>query len=285
MLLSPLSSPGRSASTTAVGQARKAKVLLTIMTSVLALGWPALPLRADLVFITSTGPYPATTGQVLAASGLRDGFSTQNDYAGTLGHTFTVGNVPLLVTGLGYYDGPNSAAANVSGYTGDGLLNPHEVGIWAATTQTLIASATVPAGTTGTLIDDFRYLPIKPVLLAARGQYVVGGQVTLLDLSGAGDVFRNDADVDTFGPGLTVNYGSYAFSGALGSGNPNNGAFEFPNVQFQSGYDGGSFEYALVPEPSSWALAGVGLLGLFSGRVLCRRIRSVARPQTVPGSS
>jgi hypothetical protein len=236
-------------------------LLATLTAALLSLVMLAASSRADSVFITSTGAYPATTGVFNAASGLRDGFS-DDDYAGTLGHTFTVGSAPLIVTALGYFDGPNSAAANATGYTGDGLLNAHEVGIWLASTQSLVASATVPVGGSATLIDEFRYVSIAPVTLEANTTYVVGGQVTLYDLSGAGDVFRNDLNVDTFGPGLTVNYGSYAYSGAFGPGNPNDGLFRFPNVQISFGYNGGSFEYTAVPEPSGLLLLSIGLVGL-----------------------
>jgi hypothetical protein len=206
------------------------------------------------VFVTSTGSYPA---------GLRDGFATSSDYAGTLGHTFTVGPNDLAITGLGYYDGPNSSAANVAGFLGDGLNNAHEVGIWNASTQSLLTSTLVPAGTSATLIDGFRYEPVAPIILLANTTYIVGGQVTVLDNTGgsSGDVFRNDGS-GTFGPGFASVNGSPSFTGPPTNTNFNDGVFQIPNSG-GDGYFGGSFQYAiLLPEPSSLLLCGLGAVGL-----------------------
>ena len=220
------------------------------------------------VFVTSTGGYPAGTS---GTDGLRDGFATSGDYAGTLGFTFTVGPDNLLVTGLGYYDGPNSTTANVAGYTGDGLNNAHEVGIWDTTaSQNLFAGTTVPAGTSATLIDEFRYVSLAtPITLLANHTYTVGGQVTVTDNTGgtAGDVFRNAnltvAGVDTFGPGIASVTGTPSFTGPPTNSDYNDGVFQAPNAD-GVGYFGGSFEYlAIVPEPSSIvALGGLAATGL-----------------------
>jgi hypothetical protein len=213
------------------------------------------------VFVVSTGAYPASTGEA-PSDGLRDGWATSNDYAGTLGYTFTVGPSNLLVTGLGYYDGPNSSAANLSGFAGDGLNNAHEVGIWTTTaTQNLLASTTV--GTTGTtLIDGFQYVSIPPITLLANTSYTVGGQVTVTDNTGgsAGDVFRNGA-LGTFGPGIASESGSPSFTGPPINSTYFDGVFQAPNSA-GSGYFGGSFEYQVVPEPSSVVLCGAGAVGL-----------------------
>ncbi len=149
--------------------------------------------RADL-FITSTGSYSAPITN--NTGGLRDGWATTNDYAGTLGHAFTVGNSDLTVTSLAYYDGPNSALANASGYTADGLNNAHSVGIWDSS-GTLVASALIPAGVS-TAINDFQFVPLgSSVTLLANQVYVLGGQVTVADNTPGGidEVRRDEAMV------------------------------------------------------------------------------------------
>jgi hypothetical protein len=65
----------------------------------------------------------------------------------TIGQEFTVGSSDLLVTSLGYED------------TGaDGLVGAHDVGIWNSA-GSLVASATVPAGTGTVKIEAWRYQP------------------------------------------------------------------------------------------------------------------------------
>ena len=66
------------------------------------------------------------------------------------------------VTSLGYYD-----------FQANGLAEAHPVGIFSST-GTLLASATVPAGTAGTLLESFRYVPISALTLPA-GTYTIGG--------------------------------------------------------------------------------------------------------------
>jgi hypothetical protein len=62
------------------------------------------------------------------------------------------------VTDLGVWDG-----------NGGGLADSHIVTIWTST-GTFVTSGTVLVGTSGTLVDDFRYVSIAPTLLAA-GNY------------------------------------------------------------------------------------------------------------------
>jgi hypothetical protein len=76
----------------------------------------------------------------------------------------TTGEVTVIR--LGYYD-----------HEGDGLTRSHEVGIWDSAGG-LVVSATVPSGTTGTLISDFRYVDIAPTILAAGTTYIIGGHTT-----------------------------------------------------------------------------------------------------------
>jgi hypothetical protein len=228
---------------------------------------PLLAARAApaAVLITSTGAYPATTGSAANTTGiLREGWvGTTDNYAGTLGTDFKVSARPLTVTALGYYDGPNSAAANITGYTADGLNHAHQVGIWDAT-GALIASVTVPAGTAGTAIADFRYANLgSPIILAANTYYVIGGNVTTIDRTGGagvGDTFRNDSGSGTYSTDVSqINISrSYLNDGFLG-------AFAEPDT-FGGGYFGANMIYT-VPEPVSASWLGLGAM------VLLRRAR------------
>ncbi|MFQ5423437.1 MAG: hypothetical protein ACE5F9_05590 [Phycisphaerae bacterium] len=76
-------------------------------------------------------------------------------------------NADIAVSSLGWYD--DTAASP------DGLLVSHDVGIFEVATQTLVVSTTVPAGTTTTKINEFRFVPVTPVTLTAGTAYVIVG--------------------------------------------------------------------------------------------------------------
>ena len=86
---------------------------------------------------------------------------TRNDIGGTIGNSLVIA-VPRKIDKLGVFDAG-----------GDGLKNPHEVGIWELLSGKLVVSATVPAGTEGELIEGFRYVKLsEPVEL--KGRYRIG---------------------------------------------------------------------------------------------------------------
>ncbi|MCX6343453.1 MAG: DUF6055 domain-containing protein [Armatimonadetes bacterium] len=92
---------------------------------------------------------------------------TRTDGPWTIGYKFTTGPSPVTVSKLGFVD-----------YTGAGLLAAHRVGIWKTSDNSLIASTTVPAGTAGELMGDFRYANLAvPVTLNANTTYVIGAEV------------------------------------------------------------------------------------------------------------
>ena len=214
------------------------------------------------VFLTITNGYAAPLGY----GGLRDGWvngepTGTSVYAGTLGFKFLVLGDDILVTSLGYYDGPNSAAANVSGYTADGLLNSHAVGIWDGS-GTLVAYAVVPTSGTS-VIGDFQFISIAPVTLPGGGaSYTLGGLVTTADEAGTGDVFF-DAGGNTAistDPAMLVLDGPYS---------PVDGdTLQLPSLP-GPGYIGGNFQFQSVPEPSS-----VLTLLFVGGAALAARRRS-----------
>lgn len=79
----------------------------------------------------------------------------------TRGWEFTT-NANLQVNALGFYDQGS-----------DGLGQEHEVGIFS-NLGSLLVSGIVPAGTAGTLIGDFRYVSIAPIILAAGQTFRIG---------------------------------------------------------------------------------------------------------------
>src|SRR5690348_4679861 len=72
----------------------------------------------------------------------------------TLGSEFTTSG-STDVTGLGIYDSGQN-----------GLADSYQIGIWDSGGN-LVASGTVASGTADPLIDQWRYVSITPVLLAA----------------------------------------------------------------------------------------------------------------------
>ena len=115
------------------------------------------------------------------------------DQSATIGWSFSVGAVSEL-TALGIYD-----------HDGDGIEDAHPVGIWTAA-GALLAQATVPVGTAGTLVGSYRYVTLaSPLTLSAGQTYVVGayfGPVSNICGSACGDVslFRG---TETYDPRIT----------------------------------------------------------------------------------
>ena len=85
----------------------------------------------------------------------------------------------ITVTALGTFDGDNDGGL---GGTPDGLAVAAPVGIYDLSCQ-LIASATVPAGTGGALLGEFRYAAIAPVVLNAGQSYRIASVATAPDSS------------------------------------------------------------------------------------------------------
>src|SRR5437868_12689422 len=86
--------------------------------------------RADTIALSFTGGLPA--------------LATQSQ---TAGWGFSLSN-PILLTQLGLWDRFDN-----------GLVESHVVTIWTST-GTELAQATIPAGTSATLTDDFRYVSL-----------------------------------------------------------------------------------------------------------------------------
>ncbi|PYK29980.1 MAG: hypothetical protein DME57_08420 [Verrucomicrobia bacterium] len=200
----------------------KSKFLILLIGFVAATTQPAVHAQTPALSVSGGGLFGATTG--------------------TFGWSFTLSST-ISVTDLGYFD-----------FGGNGLNEAHDVGIWTST-GTLMVSATVPAGTAGTLVGDFRYVLVSPTLLAP-GDYVIGG----FESGSSGDPVEVQASTITTASMITYD-GSRSTAGA---------ALTFPSGDASANgnsYFGPNFEFTAVPEPTT-----IGLL-LFGGLGLCRFAR------------
>ena len=177
-----------------------------------------------------------------AAVGLvsETGGSLQNSqFNQTLGWVFDL-NTEVTLGRLGFYDSNQ-----------DGLAEAHDVGIWTSA-GTLVASATVPNGTGGSLLGNFRYVNVPTVQLPV-GQYLIGAHFG----DGSLDLFVQDSS-------SIVTDAFVEYSGRAGNGP----GFVFPTPNVQTGgtdFTAANFQFNVIPEPSSCILlvlaSGLGLVG------------------------
>jgi hypothetical protein len=160
------------------------------------------------------------------------------------GWVFSVGT-PITVTSLGVYDSAGD----------DGLSIPHDVGIYLQSDESLLESVTVPSGTSGTLIDGFRYESVSPFALAADTYVIV---MTM-------PAFNADtqwAEVSSFSTASGITY--------LNSAIDDGGSLHFPDPAFNGLYAPGffgpnfTFTSSTVPEPSTYSALGLGLAALLA---------------------
>lgn len=147
----------------------------------------------------------------------------------TIGWEFTT-NTAVTVTRLGFFD---------SGQ--DGLLTPHDVGIFD-NSGTLLRSAIVPSGIAGPLINQFRYVAIAPLALAAGSTFRIGAYLPASSGGlGADDLFVQ-VTVPTTDPAITYQTGRFA---------GNTGGLAFPTTSLGSArFIGPNFEI-LAAEPQA----------------------------------
>jgi hypothetical protein len=165
------------------------------------------------------------------------GFSGTNCY----GFQFTP-LVNIIVDSLGYLD-----------FGQNGLVAGHQAGIWNSS-GTLLISATLTTGTlAGPVLDgaQFTYTAITPIMLFAGSTYTIGAEEDPAD-----QVFNDltTGSQTSAAPSLlsVSSVGYYVV----------NQGFAEPTSTIGNHYDIVNFTASAVPEPSSLALAGLGVLAL-----------------------
>ena len=162
----------------------------------------------------------------------------------------------ISITQLGVFD---------SG--GDGLANAHQIGLWSVS-GTLLASATIPAGTAAPLVDGYRYVTISPVSIPratsevdSSTAYIIAAQYSADD---SDDLFSPFAA--GMSPGVDGWSGTYPSIGWYGFGSN----LPFPSLRTTpTGLEGSGRTYRepnfqfVVPEPSVPFLLAPGLVYLF----------------------
>jgi PEP-CTERM motif len=155
----------------------------------------------------------------------------------SFGEIFTVGASNISVTALGAYD------AGLDGFISVGGI---PVGIFRESDDALLASGFVNSG--DTLIDNFRYVAISPLVLLSGVSY----RVVAVNLS---DLY-NVAFGQIVDPAITRTGYGYCNTTALTSCDNFTGSERVWMANFQFGPS------AAVPEPLTLTLTGVGLAGI-----------------------
>jgi len=153
----------------------------------------------------------------------------------THGWEFSVSE-DLAVVGLGIFD-----------LFDDGLDFSHEIGIWDS--GQLVYSTTIPTGTQGILIDQFRYVETEPFWLFEGETYVIGNTTP-------GDPFVGNDSLATI---TTIS--SIAYERTLYS--PGGTGFTLPTLIQDEFYSFGP-NFLVVPEPMTMVMLGLGGLWLRS---------------------
>lgn len=190
-------------------------------------------LAAPFAARADTVGFTTTGGSLLGSNGA------------TFGYTFTLAT-PVRVTQLGFWD-----------YQSDGLLAAIPVTIWNDS-GTPLATATVPAGTSAGEINQYLYVTLATPVTLAAGTYTLGGYTT-----NNGDEIQYS--LATINGAAGVTYGASRAAG--GNTYPTADPLVLTNSYF-----GPNFQFNAVPEPSTWAAAGLGLASL--GFVTLRRRRA-----------
>lgn len=157
---------------------------------------------------------------------------------GTAAFDFTTGaQAPPTLFTLGIWES-----------SGEGLFNPHTVGIWDATTKALLRSAIVQQND-AVKIGEFWYVNIAPLTLESGHRYVLGASYA-------------DSDFD-FALG---NIQSVAMGGGVTLGDAllsNGSGFEFPTLNVSGanlGFIGPTAGFTPVPEPALFGVVASLLL-------------------------
>ena len=220
--------------------------------------WLALTAAASLSVASSYGGQLVNTigsGKISQASGY------------TLGGVFTVGSNSLEVTSLGVYEATTgiSSPIQVGLYNGNGTAGEDNA-IPGAGNNLLIGEVTVPTTTNSSGQEGFQFVNLAtPILLVAGQTYTIGAfydnNQTYRDTNGSGFTFSSD---------FTSDFGAYSSSkgASLQEPNTNYNTAGTPDDTEVAPYVGPDLEYTVVgaPEPSTWALMGLGAVILAAAR-------------------
>jgi len=169
----------------------------------------------------------------------------------TFGETFTVGTNAISVTSLGIWDDQQN-----------GLAESHLITIWNGA-GTALGSATVPLGTAGPLLGQYRYTNLlSPFTLTANTTYTIGAfDTTTLDGNPTFIPLGNITSASGVTYGAPRNGSGNAFPAGNGFalGNILSANFQFTTIS------------AATPEPGNVALFGALLM---AGAGFMRRRRN-----------
>jgi hypothetical protein len=227
-------------------------------------------------------PLPAITGYELGEPRPQAGFpgipvAASSD--ATLGWSFTL-SVPVDVLSLGFFD-----------VGGDGLNEPHLVGIWDSDGE-MVISAGINRGTSNPLAGAYRYAQVQPTRLLAGRAYVIGATVPLgqfvtplpedpgealdMDLYPYHNVIPHTIALDSH---VSLDANALAFPGSAGPiGTPGPGQLNLPLERNVDGYYfAANFRFDVVPEPVAMLLVTVSAVPILGRRLSRQRGRSTSR--------
>ena len=175
-----------------------------------------------------------------------------NDGPWLVGYKFSTDKA-ITVTSLGAYD-----------QGGDGFAVDHTIGIWNAQDPITLsfpqATATLSAGSSGTLNGHFRYDTEFSALNLGPGTYIVAASNFGIEDAYAGINLTNLVP----GPHITYLSDEFASGSSFDIHAPTTYG-ECGTAGGYTGYWGANFTYE-VPEPSTALLTALGLLGLLGLR-------------------
>jgi hypothetical protein len=200
---------------------------------------PSLAVCTIFFGIASQNNCSAVPDTIIGSLGSPGGATTNVNVSATFGYSFTLGGSDATLTSLGIWAPDDS-----------GLTESHTVGLWSST-GTLLASTTIPVGTSATFANNFWYETVTPVSLSAGITYVLG-------------VYDDSANTDAITFGQTSTLGDDIAS--IGSPLYDNGSsLTFPTSAVGLNADGffgpnAALTVGSVPEPGTLALVGAGSL-------------------------